>query len=527
MRTYFLLSILPILGLTFLAGQFIHQGFWYFYVLEIPIFLLGIRDTFQKKHTILRNYPVLGHFRYLLEEIRPEIQQYFIERFNDGTPFSREQRSVVYQRAKGQIDTSAFGTQHNLYSSGVEWLEHSIITTHMKENEDRIMVGGSECTQPYNCSRLNVSAMSYGSLSKNAIMALNWGAKIGEFYHNTGEGAVSPYHEKYGGDLVWQIGTGYFGCRNADGSFNQEMFAAKAASVQIKMIELKISQGAKPGHGGMLPGKKVDAEIAAIRSVEIGKDVLSPPSHSSFSTPKGLIKFMSKLRELSGGKPIGFKLCIGKKSEFYAICKAMIELDSYPDFITVDGAEGGTGAAPREFANSLGTPLNDGLNFVNNSLIGCGLRDKIKIIASGKIIDSFDMVRKFALGADICNCARGMMFAVGCIQALRCNTNDCPAGVATQDPALYKLVDVPSKAERVAKYHKATINQLHHLCSAAGVTTIKCLKKQHIRRRIGPGEISSYKKIYPTFEENSLIENKCLENFQELWNRTSSESFSL
>ena len=525
MRTYFLLSIIPILGGTFALGHYLNEAFWYLYLLELPIFALGIRDTFQKQHTILRNYPVLGHFRYLLEEIRPEIQQYFIERFDDGRPFSREKRSVGYQRAKGEIDTSAFGTQHDLYESGTEWLEHSIITTKMEISEDRITVGSNKCKKPYSCSRLNISAMSYGSLSKNAVMALNWGAQLGGFYHNTGEGSISSYHEKYKGDLVWQIGTGYFGCRDENGKFSSEMFEKKASLDQVKMIELKVSQGAKPGHGGLLPGKKVNEEIAKIRAVKVGEDVHSPSSHSAFSTPKELILFLDKLRDLSGGKPVGFKFCVGKKSEFYSICKAMLELNIYPDFITVDGAEGGTGAAPREFTNSLGTPLNDGLNFVNNTLIGCGLREHIKIIASGKIVDAFDMVRKFALGADICNSARAMMMAVGCIQALRCNSNDCPAGIATQDPSLYKFVDVTSKAKRVARYHKATLEELHNLCSAAGVTTIKCLKKQHIRRRLGPGEISSYRKIYPNFEKNSLLDNSCEQRFQKLWDSTTAESF--
>jgi glutamate synthase domain-containing protein 2 len=526
MRTYFLLSIIPVLAGTYLLGHYFHTGWWSLFIFEIPIFALGIRDTFQKTHTILRNYPVLGHFRYLLEEIRPEIQQYFIERFDDGRPFSREQRSVVYQRAKGDIDTSAFGTQHDLYESGVEWLEHSIRSTKMEETEDRIIIGNEQCSKPYSASRFNISAMSYGSLSKNAIMSLNWGAKQGGFYHNTGEGSISPYHEKHGGDLVWQIGTGYFGCRNSDGTFNRDMFAEKAIKEQVKMIEIKISQGAKPGHGGMLPGKKVNQEVADIRAVEVGKDVNSPPSHSAFSTPPELLNWIKDLRVLSGGKPVGFKLCVGKKSEFYAICKAMIELQIYPDFITVDGAEGGTGAAPREFSNSLGTPLNDGLNFVNNTLVGCGLRNKIRIIAAGKVVDAFDLVRKFALGADICNSARGMMFAVGCIQALRCNSNDCPAGVATQDPSLYSLVDVPSKAKRVSTYHAATMKELHHLCSAAGVTTISCLSKRNIRRRIGPGEISSYLKIYPDYTEGSLLDGTADQRFQNLWDKIGHKSFN-
>ncbi len=494
-------------------------------MIEVPIFALGIRDTLQKKHTILRNYPVIGHFRYLLEEIRPEIQQYFIERYDDGRPFSREQRSTVYSRAKNELDTQAFGTQRDLYAMGVEWLEHSIIPTVLPESEDRIDVGGSDCKVQYSCSRLNISAMSYGSLSKTAIMALNSGAKQGGFYHNTGEGSISSHHEKFGGDLVWQIGTGYFGCRNPDGTFNDEMFKERSASDQVKMIELKISQGAKPGHGGILPAGKVTAEIAMIRAVEMGKDVNSPPGHTEFNTPTGLIEFIKRLRDLSGGKPVGFKLCIGKKREFHAICKAMIKLDIYPDFITVDGAEGGTGAAPREFSNSLGTPLNAALNFVNNTLIGCDIRDKIRIIVSGKIIDAFDMARKFALGADICNCARGMMFAVGCIQALKCNSNDCPTGVATQDPALYKFIDVHSKAKRVMTYHHKTMNEFHHLCSAAGVTKVKDLSKEHIRKRIHQTEISSYKKLYPTFEKGSLLNGTCIDVFQETFDEAVAESF--
>jgi glutamate synthase domain-containing protein 2 len=525
MRTHFLRSLLPILLIVFALGKYVDEKFYGLYIVIVPIMLLGLRDIFQKKRTILRNYPVLGHFRYLLESIRPEIQQYFVERFDDGKPFSREQRSVVYQRAKGELDTIAFGTQHDVYSAGTEWLEHSLNVCDHAEVEDRVILGNKDCKQPYNSSRLNISAMSYGSLSKTAVESLNLGAKRGNFFHNTGEGAISPYHLKHGGDLCWQIGTGYFGCRNPDGSFCPEMFAEKAKLENVKLIEIKLSQGAKPGHGGMLPGSKVNAEVAEIRSVEIGKDVLSPPKHSTFSTPRGLVEFVKQLRDLSGGKPVGFKLCLGKKEEFYAICKAMIEADTYPDFITIDGSEGGTGAAPREFSNSLGTPLNDSLNFIHNALIATGIRKHMKLIVSGKVVDAFNMVCKFSLGADMCNSARGMMFAIGCIQALRCNSNNCPAGVATQDPALYNLLDIESKADRVANFHRKSIDELHHLIAASGVERISDLKKNHIKRRIGPGEIQHYGELYPKQELNSLVDGSYTGRWKEIWESSSAEKF--
>lgn len=527
MRNEFLYSIIPVLGLIFGLGYYFSYVFYSIYVFIIPIYLLGIYDLCQRKHTILRNYPVIGHFRYLLEAIRPEIQQYFIERFDDGTPFSREQRSLVYQRAKGQIDTAPFGTEHDLYKTGIEWLEHSIMAYTNKEGFERVKVGNDSCTKPYMASQFNISAMSYGSLSKTAIMALNQGAKLGGFFHNTGEGGISPYHIMHGGDLCWQVGTGYFGCRTKDGNFDPEMFAEKCKMDEVKMIELKLSQGAKPGHGGILPAIKVNQEIADIRHVPMGEDVLSPPRHSAFSTPKGLILFLAQMRELSGGKPVGFKFCFGKKIEFYAICKAMIELKIYPDFITVDGAEGGTGAAPREFTNSLGTPLNDGLNFVHNTLIGCGMRDKLRIIASGKVIDAFSMVSKFALGADMVNSARGMMFAIGCIQALRCHTNECPTGVATQRPELYKLLDVPSKGERVARYHKKTMTEMAYFLGASGFKDIISVKKDHIKRRTGHGKIESYEDIYPSIAPNAIIDGKYDDHHQAIWDRATAEEFTL
>jgi len=526
MRKYFLASLVPLYVSVWLIGKYFGVGYYALYVFIIPITILGLKDIFQTKHIILRNYPVLGHFRFLLESIRPEIQQYFIERFDDGAPFSREQRSIVYQRAKGELDSSAFGTQHNVYATGAEWLEHSLqVTDKLKENDERIKIGNHQCQKPYSASRMNISAMSYGSLSKTAIESLNMGAKIGGFYHNTGEGGISSYHQKNGGDLCWQVGTGYFGCRNPDGSFNADMFAEKSKMEQVKLIELKLSQGAKPGHGGILPAAKVSAEIAKIRAVEMGKDVLSPPLHSAFTGPKGLIQFIAKLRELSEGKPVGFKLCIGKKSEFFAICKAMIELDIYPDFITIDGSEGGTGASPREFTNFLGTPLNDGLNFVHNALLATGLRDKIIIIASGKIVDAFDMVTKFSLGADICNSARGMLFALGCIQALRCNSNNCPTGIATQDPSLYKLIDITNKSQRVARFHKKTLHELVDLLQAAGVDEIRSLKKKHIKRRIGPGEITNYEKLFPKLSFNSLIDKTYDGPWLDDWNEAESSKF--
>jgi len=527
MRKEFLLSVIPVLGGVFALGYFLSPGFYYIYIFLGPLYILGFHDVLQRKKTILRNFPVLGHFRYMLESIRPEIQQYFIERFDDGTPFSREQRSVVYQRSKGDLDTAPFGTEHNVYRSGAEWLEHSFNVVDNHAGFEKIQIGNDKCKKPYLASHFNISAMSYGSLSKTAIEALNLGAKLGGFYHNTGEGGISPYHKKHGGDLCWQIGTGYFGCRNSEGGFDEAMFSDKAGQDQVKMIELKISQGAKPGHGGMLPGSKVSKEVSEIRAVEIGKDVNSPPTHSSFSTPKGLIQFIQKLRELSGGKPVGFKLCVGKKIEFFAICKAMIELDTYPDFITVDGSEGGTGAAPREFSNFLGTPLNDGLNFVHNTLIGCGVRDKIKLIASGKVIDAFGMVTKLALGADMCNSGRGMMFSIGCIQALRCNSNDCPAGVATQDPKLYSLLDVESKGERVASYQKKTIEELAHLLGASGFSSIRELKKEHIKRRIGPGQIMNYEELYPKLAPNSILEGDFIRNWKAIWDRATPDQFTL
>ncbi len=468
------LALVVLMGL-FLATLFFmwlndFESFRFGYVilfLICVIGLLGWHDATQRQHAVLRNFPVVGHFRYLLESISPEIQQYFIESNTSGRPFSRNLRALVYRRAKGVNDTHPFGTQRDLDVEDYVALRHSIYAKSPREEDLRVMVGGPDCTQPYSASIFNISAMSFGSLSGNAVMALNRGAKKGNFFHNTGEGGISPHHLQ-GGDICWQIGTGYFGCRDGHGFFDGDKFREKAALPQVKMIEIKISQGAKPGHGGVLPGVKNTPEIAQIRGVEAGTTILSPPSHSAFSNPKELVHFVKKLRELAGGKPIGFKLCIGRTEEFEAICQAMVEEAIFPDFITIDGAEGGTGAAPLEFSDSVGLPLEPALIFARVALEKYQLKNRILLIASGKAISAFSIVKNLALGADMCNSARGFMFSLGCIQALRCNTNACPTGVATQDRHLEKGLVVTDKSERVCNFHKNTVHAVKELLGATG-----------------------------------------------------------
>ncbi len=494
-------------------------------LLIVPVVGRGAADMLQTRQAVRRNFPVIGHGRYLLELIRPEINQYFVESNSDGRPFSRNDRSVVYQRAKGELDTLPFGTQRDVYATGYEWINHSLAPVEPRHECARVVVGNAACRQPYSASILNVSAMSYGSLSKNAVLALNAGARMGHFAHNTGEGGISPYHLEPGGDLVWQIGTGYFGCRTPEGQFSPDEFAKRAQLSTVKMIELKLSQGAKPGHGGILPAAKLTPEIVEIRGVVPGRDVLSPPAHSTFSTPRGLLQFLQVLRDGSGGKPVGFKLCVGKRHEFLGIVKAMLDSGIVPDFITVDGAEGGTGAAPLEFSDSVGTPLNEGLAFVHNALVGVGLRDQVRIIASGKVNTGFQLATKVALGADMCNAARAMMFALGCIQALRCNTNQCPTGVATQDPGLVQGLHVGDKSARVSRYHAETVKSFFEVLGAAGLHEPDALKPWYVMRRVTSGDVRSYHEIYPPIEPGALLRGAVNGSLGRAWDTARPDAF--
>lgn len=515
-QIFLFLSVSLAAAIVLLARQW-PPAHWAWLVLA-PLLLLGAYDMLQKKHTILRLYPLIGHFRYMFEGVRTEIQQYFVEAETDGKPVSREFRSLVYQRAKKADDTRAFGTMFEVYRDGYEWLNHSLALTSCNKDDLRVHFGGAACTRPYSASPLNISAMSFGALSRNAVMALNRGAKLGDFAHNTGEGGISPWHLKYGGDLIWQIGTGYFGCRNPRGGFDAELFAEKAQIDTVKMIEIKLSQGAKPGHGGVLPAAKLTKEIANIRHVPMGEDVISPPVHSAFTTPPGLLEFVAKLRELSGGKPVGFKLCVGDKVEFLSICKAMRATGIVPDFITVDGAEGGTGAAPVELTNSVGMPLRDGLHFVHNALRGAGLRDQLKIIAAGKVFSAFHMVRVMALGADTVNSARGMMLALGCIQSRRCNTDKCPTGITTQNPSRYKQLDVTDKGVRVANYHHATIQALVEQLNILGLRGLGEVRPRHINRRVNQEVVMNYEWIYPELPVGCLLDDAAVpEDWKQNW----------
>lgn len=489
------------------AYFFFPLGLWL-----LPVFLIfiivGIYDLIQTKHAIKRNFPLLGRLRYVFEMIRPEISQYFIESNTDGAPINRENRSIVYQRSKRALDSIPFGTQLNVYEPGYEFVGHSLYATHIKPESLRIVVGGDQCKQPYNCSIFNISAMSYGALSKNAVLALNGGAKDGHFAHNTGEGGISPYHLEHGGDLIWQIGTGYFGCRNNQGEFDDNLFAQKSALPSVKMIELKLSQGAKPGHGGILPKQKLTPEIAAIRHVELGQDVLSPPNHSSFNNSVEMMNFVQKLRDLSGGKPIGIKLCLGKESDFIDICQAMVKTGITPDYIAIDGAEGGTGAAPLEFSNYIGMPGVDALIFAHNMLKGFGLRQKLKLFTTGKVTTGFGLIKLLSLGADAIYAARPFMLSLGCIQALRCNSNDCPAGVATQNPRFVRGLVVTDKRVRVKNFHHETLRSASEILGAMGVKSHQDLSPSQIKKRIDPHTIKGYDELYPQVFEKDFLNDK-------------------
>jgi glutamate synthase domain-containing protein 2 len=518
--------------LAFAALCLAFPGWGLFYALLslgcLFLAVLGVHDLIQTRHAILRNYPVTGHLRFLLERIRPEIRQYFFEGDKDGAPFSRDKRALVYQRAKRELDKRPFGTQYDVYGNEYEWLHHSIAPRPVSPSPYRVTIGqGGPGTQPYSASVLNISAMSYGALSANAVRALNRGARLGGFAHDTGEGGVSPYHREAGGDLIWEIGSGYFGCRTPEGRFDPDRFAETAADPQIRMVELKLSQGAKPGHGGVLPAAKVTPEIAAIRGVPMGEDCVSPAAHSAFSTPVELLQFIALMRQLSGGKPAGFKLCIGHPWEFMALCKAMLETGITPDFIVVDGKEGGTGAAPLEFMDHMGMPLRDGLSFVHNALVGCGLRDSLRLGASGKIISAFDMARVMALGADWCNAARGFMFAVGCIQAQTCHTGLCPTGVTSQDPRRQRGIVVPDKAERVFNFHRNTVQALAELVAAAGLDHPGQLGPQHFLRRGATDRVVSYAQQYETLDPGQLLADpQGAGRYGQAWSLAQSHSFA-
>ena len=498
--------------------------------------LLGIWDLRQKQHAILRNYPIMGHLRFIFEFIRPEIRQYFIEGDTEAQPFSRAQRSLVYQRAKGQVDNRPFGTQLDVSQQGYEWVNHSLQPTKLSSHDFRLWIGGTPeqpneglgpCTRPYHASVFNISAMSFGALSGNAVQALNQGAKMGGFIHDTGEGSISQYHRMHGGDLIWEVASGYFGCRNADGTFSEEKFIANATDPQVKMIEIKLSQGAKPGHGGMLPGAKVTPEIAAARGIPIGVDCISPSSHSAFSTPVELMQFIARLRRLSGGKPTGFKFCVGHPWEWFAMVKAMLETDITPDFIVVDGAEGGTGAAPVEFVDHVGVPLQEGLLLVHNTLLGVNLRQRIKIGAAGKVITAFDIARMMALGADWCNSGRGFMMALGCIQAQSCHTGTCPTGVTTQDTVRQQALVVPDKATRVANFHRNTLHALQELVQAAGLRHPNEITAHHIVRRLDDTQVSLLSNLILRVEPGCLLQNLERQHkvFQNYWPLATAQSF--
>jgi glutamate synthase domain-containing protein 2 len=492
----------------------------------LAIIIIGSYDVLQRKHTILRNFPIFGHLRFIFESIRPEIQQYFISSDQSEHPFSREIRSIVYQRAKKVLDTVPFGTKHNLGEPGYESIRHSLAPTHLKEEEEgRVWIGGPDCKQPYHASRLNISAMSFGALSKNAVLALNKGAKLGNFAHNTGEGGLSDYHLAGGGDLIWQLGTANFGARTLDGQFSPEEFRKKACLPQVKMIEIKLSQGAKPSHGGILPAIKVTPEIAAMRGVHVGVDCISPPTNPEFSTPIGLLEYVAKLRELSGGKPVGFKLCIGFHRDFLAICKAMLETNILPDFISVDGAEGGTGAAPLEFSDYMGEMLEDGLVFVRNALVGCNLRDNIRIIASGKVATGFDILHKLALGADLCNSARAMMFALGCIQSLQCNRNTCPTGVTTQNPRLMHGLVVEDKYVRVANYHQATIDSMLEMAGAMGLKHLSNITPSYIYKRTSLDKTLPYSVVHHFLSPGDILRGNMPEALNSYWGLARADRF--
>ena len=524
-------TALALSAITAIVSGYYLPGVW-----AVPVFaisatltLIGLYDLFQPLHSVRRNYPIIGRLRWFFEEIRPELRQYLIEGEHEQTPFSRSQRSLVYARSKNESSDRAFGTLLDVYENGYEFIAHSTRPAPVSDPAGfRLRIGGDDCTQPYSASIFNISAMSFGALSANAIRALNQGARMGNFAHDTGEGSISPHHREHGGDLIWEIGSGYFGCRTADGNFDPVRFAEQAADPQVKMIEIKISQGAKPGHGGILPAEKITEEISLTRGVPMGEDCISPSRHRAFSTPLEFVQFIARLRKLSKGKPIGFKLCVGQPWEFMGMVKAMRETGIFPDYIVVDGAEGGTGATPLEFADHLGMPMRESLLFVHNTLVGAGIRDKIKVGAAGKIVSAFDIAAVMALGADWTNAARGFMFALGCIQSLSCHTNRCPVGVATQDPIRQRALVVPDKAERVFNFHRNTLAALSEMIAAAGLEHPRQLGPHHLVRRVSLTEIRLFSQLHIFLQDGELLSDSHSRDFYSAaWKLARSDSFEV
>ena len=494
-------------------------------VLMVPITALTLWDFLQGSHALRRNYPLIARVRWLFEDLRPYLRAYIVESDREGRPFTIDERSLVYARAKGDISTHPMGTELDVYSDEYEWLGHSIVPHEQAPSSWHVRVGGDQCAKPYNTALLNISAMSFGSLSANAIEALNKGARIGGFAHDTGEGSISRYHRKHGGDLIWELGSGYFGCRHKDGSFNPELFAEQAQDPQVKMVEIKLSQGAKPGHGGMLPGAKVTPEIAEARRVDVGEDCISPAAHPAFSTPVELLQFVSQLRELSGGKPTGMKLCVGQPHEVMALMKAMLETGITPDFIVVDGAEGGTGAAPQELTDNVGMPLREGLMLMRNALVGTGLKDRIRLGASGKVHSGAGMARAFALGADWCNAARAFMFSLGCVQSMKCHTGECPTGVATQVAWRQKALVVDDKAERVARFQKETLNALREIVVAMGYKSPWELTAHDMYQRIDSAKAGPLDEVYGFLSPGQLLQDPDSTHYARAWKVSRAETF--
>ncbi len=512
-------------SLLFVALAFVSLWWLAGLVVTVPVVALGAYDALQTRWTLTRNYPVAARIRWLFYDLRPYLRAYVIEGDLEGKPYSVEARNLVYARARGEIDVHPFGTELDTDSDEYEWLSHSIEPSDFAERHSRITIGGEQCSKAYSASVLNISAMSFGALSANAIEALNLAARDGGFYHDTGEGGISPYHLKHGGDLVWEIGSGYFGCRNSDGTFDEGLFAENATRDVVKMTEIKLSQGAKPGHGGVLPGRKVTAEIAQARKVRAGEDCVSPRAHSAFSTPVEMLEFAASMRELSGGKPVGIKLCVGQIHEVLAIMKAMIKSGILVDFIVVDGGEGGTGAAPLELSNHVGMPLTEGLITVRNALVGTGLRDKVKLAASGKVFSAAGLARNFAIGADWCNAARAFMFSIGCIQAQRCHTDTCPTGITTQDPRRQRGLVPEVHAARAARFHAKTLEALSVIVAAAGLDHPRDLMPHHLVHRVGSASARRIDHIYPFLAKNALIDAPDETPYAEWWHAADPDSF--